>query len=134
MVETQKRVLVVDDDQEILALVRVLLSRLRVETMTLTNAADAAQRLKTPPLPDLLILDLMLPDVSGLEFLRQIRAKSNFDAIPILVLSATIDPDQIRAALDAGADRYLTKPYITNNLLTVATEMLRTGRRTSATS
>ncbi len=134
MVETQKRVLVVDDDQEILALVRVLLSRLRVETISLTNATDAAQRLKTPPLPDLLILDLMLPDVSGLEFLRQIRAKSNFDAIPILVLSATIDPDQIRAALDAGADRYLTKPYIANNLLTVATEMLRTGRRTSATS
>ncbi len=134
MVETQKRVLVVDDDQEILTLVRVLLSRLRVETVSVMSAADAAQRLKTPPLPDLLILDLMLPDVSGLEFLRQIRAKSIFDAIPILVLSATIDPDQIRAALDAGADRYLTKPYITNNLLTVATEMLRTGRRTSATS
>ncbi len=73
----------------------------------------------------------MLPDVSGIEFLRQMRAKSEYDDVPVLVLSALIDPEKIRAALDAGADRYLTKPYIANNLLTVVQDMLRTGRRLS---
>ena len=93
------------------------------------NATDAAQELRSGSLPDLVILDMMLPDVSGVEFLRQMRAKSTYDQLPVLILSALIDPERIRAALDAGADRYLTKPYIANNLLTVVQDMLRTGRR-----
>jgi DNA-binding response OmpR family regulator len=125
----KKQVLVVDDDPELLQLVRVLLSRINIEAVSFENAADAAQYLRAEPLPDLLILDLMLPDVSGVEFLRQMRSKPNFDAMPVLILSALIDPDRIRAALDAGADRYLTKPYIANNLLTVVQDMLRTGRK-----
>lgn len=129
MAANKKRVLIVDDDPELLQLVRVLLSRISVESISVENAADAAQFLRTEPLPDLLILDMMLPDVSGVEFLRQMRSKSTFDTMPVLILSALIDPDRIRAALDAGADRYLTKPYIANNLLTVVQDMLRTGRR-----
>jgi DNA-binding response OmpR family regulator len=125
----RKRILVVDDDPELLQLVRVLLSRINVDTVTVEDAAAAAQELRNPPLPDLLILDLMLPDVSGVEFLRQMRSKPIFDNVPVLVLSALIDPDHIRQALDAGADRYLTKPYIANNLLTVVQEILRIGRR-----
>jgi len=125
----RKHILVVDDDPELLQLVRVLLSRIGFDAVTVTNAAEAAQAMRNPPLPDLLILDLMLPDVSGVEFLRQMRSKPVFDSVPVLVLSAMIDPDHIRQALDAGADRYLTKPYIANNLLTVVQEILRTGRR-----
>lgn len=125
----KKRVLVVDDDPELLQLVRVLLSRIGVEAICVENATDAAQFLLKEALPDLIILDMMLPDISGVEFLRQMRSKPNFDALPVLILSALIDPDRIRAALDAGADRYLTKPYIANNLLTVVTDILRTGRR-----
>lgn len=124
-----KRVLIVDDDIDLLQLVCFLLDRINVETITAKNAADAAKILREPPLPDLVILDLMLPGISGMEFLRQMRARAVFDQLPVLVLSALIDPKQIREALDSGADRYLTKPYIANNLLTVAQEMLRTGRR-----
>lgn len=129
MAENRKRILVVDDDPELLQLVRVLLDRINAETTTANNATTAAQILRTPPLPDLLILDLMLPDISGVDFLRQLRGRSVFDPLPVLVLSAVIDPVTIRGALDAGADRYLTKPYIANNLLTVVQEILRSGRR-----
>lgn len=131
MAENRKRILVVDDDPELLQLVRVLLDRINAETLTANNATTAATMLRTPPLPDLLILDLMLPDVSGVDFLKQLRGRSLFDQLPVLVLSAVIDPVTIRNALDAGADRYLTKPYIANNLLTVVQEILRAGRRTS---
>ena len=129
MDSNRKHILVVDDDPELLQLVRVLLSRIGVDAVMVESAADAAQEMRNPPLPDLLILDLMLPDISGVEFLRQMRTKPIFDSVPVLVLSALIDPDHIRQALDAGADRYLTKPYIANNLLTVVQEILRTGRR-----
>lgn len=129
MAVNKKRVLVVDDDPELLQLVRVLLSRIGVEAVCVENANDAAQFLLNEALPDLLILDMMLPDISGVEFLRQMRSKSTFDTMPVLILSALIDPERIRVALDAGADRYLTKPYIANNLLTVVQDILRTGRR-----
>ena len=131
MAVERKRVLVVDDDKELLNLIRVLLSRLNVDVTTAESATAAAQLLKTEPLYDLLVLDLMLPDVSGVDLLKQMRGKDMFEKLPILVLSALIDPVQIRDALDAGADRYLTKPYIANNLVSVAGEMLRTGRRTN---
>lgn len=125
----KKHVLVVDDDSELLQLVDVLLSRIGVDCTMAENAAIALHYLRTAQRPDVLILDLMLPDVSGLEFLRQIRTKPSFDDMPILILSALIEPDRIRSALDAGADRYLTKPYIANNLVTVVQDILRTGRR-----
>jgi len=125
----KKRVLVVDDDPELLQLVRVLLGRINVEAILAESAAAAAQLLRSEALPDLLILDMMLPDVSGIEFLRQMRGKETYDDLPVLILSALIDPERIRAALDSGADRYLTKPYIANNLLTVVQDMLRTGRK-----
>ena len=75
MASNKKRVLVVDDDPELLQLVRVLLARINVEAIMAESAAAAAQLLRSEALPDLVILDMMLPDVSGIEFLRQMRAK-----------------------------------------------------------
>ena len=129
MASNKKRVLVVDDDPELLQLVRVLLARINIEAVTAEDATTAGTILRSGPLPDLLILDLMMPEISGVDFLRQMRSRSNFDDLPVLILSALIDPEQIRVALDSGADRYLTKPYIANNLLTVVQDILRTGRR-----
>jgi two-component system phosphate regulon response regulator PhoB len=123
------RILVVDDDMALQKLVTVLLQHAGMEVISSENAATAAQVLKAPPLPDLMILDLMLPDVSGLEFLRQVRAKDFFDNLPILILSALADPDQIRNGLQLGADRYLTKPYLANNLVSTVQDLLRIGRR-----
>lgn len=129
MAENRIRVLVVDDETEIRTLVTILLNRIGMEVLPAESAAEAAHILKTSALPDLMILDLMMPGVSGVDFLRQLRAKDIFEPMPVLVLSALVEPQQIREALDAGADRYLTKPYITNNLTTLVQDILRTGRR-----
>ncbi|MGQ9887754.1 MAG: response regulator [Aggregatilineales bacterium] len=126
---TPKRVLVVDDDAELQELVRVLLAHIGIETVAAKTAAEAAQILRQEPLPDLVLLDLMLPDVSGLELLRQMRSKKYFDKLPVIILSVLADPEQIREGLNAGADRYITKPYIANNLTNVVLDVLRTGRR-----
>jgi DNA-binding response OmpR family regulator len=122
------RILVIDDDPEIQQLVRILLTRIGAETIIVDSAAAAAQALREPPLPDLMVLDLMLPEVSGLDFLRQMRGRDHFEQVPVLVLSALIDSDTIREALDAGADRYLTKPYIANNLVPIVQDMLKKKR------
>ena len=128
MAAQKTRILVIDDDPEIQQLVRILLTRIGAETIIVDSAAAAAQALREPPLPDLMVLDLMLPEVSGLDFLRQMRGRDHFEQVPVLVLSALIDSDTIREALDAGADRYLTKPYIANNLVPIVQDMLKKKR------
>ncbi|MCU0482232.1 MAG: response regulator [Anaerolineae bacterium] len=122
------RVLVVDDDPALQKLVATLLQRAGMDSVGALTASSAAEVLKQRPLPDVIILDMMLPDTSGVEFLRQMRTKEMFDALPVVVLSALADPDQIREALNAGADRYLTKPYIVNNLISTVQDLIRNGR------
>jgi DNA-binding response OmpR family regulator len=127
--ESPKRILIVDDDPELLVLVRMLLARINVQMLTADSAVAAAQLLRTPPLPDALILDLMLPDASGTDFLRSLRSRETFKNLPVLVLSSVVDPMAIRAALDAGADRYVIKPYIANTLISTVQDILSTGRQ-----
>jgi DNA-binding response OmpR family regulator len=126
---SKPRVLVVDDDKGLQTLIATLLQRAEMEPIVVGTAADAADCLRQNPLPDVVLLDLMLPDISGIQFLQQIRAKQEFDSLPVVILSALADPSQIREGLQAGADRYLTKPYLANNLISTLQDVLRMGRR-----
>ncbi|MEQ8672833.1 MAG: response regulator [Aggregatilineales bacterium] len=123
------RILVVDDDPAVQKLIIALLNRASMDALSALDANEAAQILRKPPLPDAIVLDLMMPGISGMEFLRQMRQKSVFDAIPVVILSAIVDPEQIREGLNSGADRYLTKPYLASNLVATLQDVLRTGRK-----
>lgn len=127
--EAVPRIMIVDDDEALQKLVTVLVERAEMVPISAMNATEAARLLRQPPLPDLMVLDLMLPEISGIDFLKQMRTKEMFDNLPVIILSALADPDQIREGLDAGADRYLTKPYLANNLIKTVREVLREGRR-----
>ncbi|MAS35951.1 MAG: hypothetical protein CL610_18230 [Anaerolineaceae bacterium] len=129
---TNPRILVIDDDPALQEMVAKLFSRAGLEPIPALTAAEGAEVLRQKPLPDCVLLDLMLPDVSGMELLRQIRSKTVFDALPIIILSALADPETIRKGLELGADRYLTKPYLVNNLTRTVFEVLRDGRRQSS--
>ncbi len=126
---TQPRILVIDDDADIHDLIADLFSIAGLEHIEALNAATGVEVLKRKPLPDCLVLDLMMPDVSGFELLRQIRGREMFNAMPIVILSAIADPDKIREGLGLGADRYVTKPYLANSLTRTIFELLKTGRR-----
>lgn len=122
------RILVVDDDPDLQKLVMTLLQRAGFAPISALNATEAADTLKQRPLPDLVVLDLMLPEISGIDFLKQIRSREEFADLPVVILSALADPKQIREGLAAGADRYLTKPYLANNLVKTVREVLQAGR------
>lgn len=126
--QNNPRILVIDDDPALQKLVITLLKRVHMIPQSAMNASEAARILKEKPLPDLVVLDLMLPEISGIEFLKQIRKQKVFDDLPVIILSALADPEQIREGLEAGADRYLTKPYLANNLVKTIHEVLKTGR------
>jgi len=100
-------VIVVDDDERLLALARLALQKQGIRVSSAATAEDA-QKLVTADPPDLVILDIVLPDMSGWELLRQIRETDN--CLVMLLSGRDSDIDKARG-LDLGADDYLTKPF-----------------------
>ena len=124
------RILVVDDEPNILATVAPLLrnnSYAVLSAMTGRAALDIVERDK----PDLIVLDLGLPDLDGIEVCRQVRQTSS---APIIVLSARGAEGDKVAALDAGADDYVTKPFGAEELLARIRAALRRSDSASATA
>ena len=107
------RILVVDDEPQLLRPLRTTLAAHGYDVQTATTGEEALDLLAAR-LPDLVVLDLVLPGLSGLAVCQELRARS---PVPILILSARGDERDKVAALDAGADDYLTKPFGVNELL-----------------
>lgn len=103
-------ILLVDDDTAVLRALSRVLERSGHTTSTATNGA-AAWKLITQQRPDLLILDIMMPQMSGIEVCRRVRADPFVAKMPILFLTAKGQPNDIAQGLDAGADDYLVKPF-----------------------
>ena len=100
-------VLLIDDDDRLLALARLSLNKEGVDVVTASTASEGLALLETSP-PDLVILDIVLPDLSGWEALRRIR---NVSAVPVMLLSGRDSEVDKARGLDLGADDYLTKPF-----------------------
>ena len=120
-------ILVVDDEVEIRKLVENLLGRVGLRTLQAAGANEAWEQLAQEK-PELIVLDLMMPEVDGITFLKALRNDNQYDDLPVVILSALVDPMQIREGLDAGADRYLTKPYLAKNLIQTVQDILKRGR------
>jgi two-component system KDP operon response regulator KdpE len=114
-------VLIVDDEPQIVRALKVLLRSAGYEARAATTMAEALDAVALRP-PDALVLDLVLPDGSGVDVCRDVR---RWSALPILVLSAVGDEREKVAALDAGADDYVTKPFGTDELLARLRAVLR---------
>ncbi len=122
------RVLVVDDEQ---AIRRYLRATLNAHGCIVTEASGGGEALRavTDDRPDIIILDLGLPDMDGLEVTRRLR---EWTAIPIIILSVREQENDKVAALDAGADDYLTKPFGTKELMARMRVALRRSMQTTS--
>jgi DNA-binding response OmpR family regulator len=116
-----KKVLVVDDDVKTVELVRLYLNRDGYQVLTAYDGIEAL-RLTHESCPDIIVLDLMLPDIDGLEVCRTLRHESD---VPIIMLTArTTDRDKL-TGLDLGADDYVTKPFSPKELAARVRAVLR---------
>jgi two-component system KDP operon response regulator KdpE len=118
-----ERVLVVDDDETIRRTLRINLRARGYEVEEVSTGRDALSTVEDAP-PDLVILDLGLPDLDGVEVLRRLRARSR---VPVVVLSARQQSDDKVEALDEGADDYVTKPFGMDELMARVRSALRRG-------
>jgi phosphate regulon transcriptional regulator PhoB len=118
------KILVIDDEKDIVDLVAFNLQK---EGFTIVKAYDgeAALRLIKTQKPDLIILDLMLPEISGLDVCKAIRANQETAGLPIIMLTAKADETDKIIGLEIGADDYITKPFSVKELIARVRAILR---------
>jgi two-component system cell cycle response regulator DivK len=126
-----RKILIVEDDPRSLKMIRMTL---RPYGYSLLEATDGEEALKVArsDKPDLIIMDLRLPKVSGLEVTRQLRQMSNFNHISIIAITAYAMKGDKEKAISAGCDAYVAKPINTRELPRLITEMLLQRKENSA--
>ena len=123
-----KKVLVVDDDMRNVFAMTQLLQRHGLEVVKAKNGRVALDQLDAVPDIDLVVMDVMMPVMDGLEAMRRIRAQARFARLPVVAVTAKTLPEDRQACLEAGASDYLTKPMDPDNLLALMRVLLFDAR------
>jgi DNA-binding response OmpR family regulator len=108
-------VLVADDEEDILVLVSFRLDRAGCDVVTATNGREALD-LILERRPDIAVLDVRMPKLTGIEVVRQVRATSTVSDTPVILLSAGVQEESISQGLEAGANEYMKKPFSPDEL------------------
>ena len=127
----EQTILVVEDEEDVVELLRYNLARNGYRVEAVTTGPDAVSRTGTLQ-PDLILLDLMLPGMDGLEVCRTLKKDGRTERIPIIMVTAKGDEADVVAGLEMGADDYVTKPFSPRVLLARVKAVLRRPARTTA--
>lgn len=123
----QTTVLIVEDDPDQLALADLRVSMAGYAVRVARNAAELLTELRTRQPPDIVLLDVMLPDGNGFDILAKIRSHRKLATLPVVMLTAKTETGDIQRGLALGADAYVTKPYSKSLLVDAIRQVLRTG-------
>ena len=121
-----KKILVVDDDENILNLERTILEQKGFDVTTATGGADALQLLADHPF-DLVLLDVMMPELDGFTVCRKIKEDPRLKDIPVIFLTAKGGGEALAEGFESGAVMYINKPFTANKLITIVKTMLEAG-------
>jgi adenylate cyclase len=119
-----KTILAVDDDPDILALVEKILKREGYEVLTAANGAKAISLLKTGRKVDLILLDVMMPNINGFEVSQWVRGSESERRIPVVFVTAKDDAQSMKEGFRSGGTVYLTKPFTTTQLVKTVTSII----------
>ena len=127
---THKKILIVEDEKDILQLVKLYLEKEGFRTVSAMNGMEGLRQVKAEQ-PDLIILDLMLPEMDGPEVCKRIRLNQDTALLPILMLTAKAEESDTVIGLELGADDYVTKPFSPKALVARVKALLRRLERTA---
>jgi two-component system alkaline phosphatase synthesis response regulator PhoP len=122
---TKRRILIVEDEPDVAALIRHAVERSADAETEIAGSGDAALRVISERSPDLVVLDLNLPVLDGLEVCRILRSRTETRQLPIIILTARTAEDDRVSGLELGADDYLTKPFSLRELAARVRAVLR---------
>jgi two-component system cell cycle response regulator DivK len=120
-------ILIVEDNDKNIKLLRDILRYHGHATLEAASGTDGV-RLALSHRPDLILMDIQLPDIDGIEALRRIRADAALDAVPVLAVSASAMPDEQQQIVASGFDAYVTKPISLKSFVATVERCLRQGR------
>ena len=121
------RILIVEDNEKNMKLVRDILRHQGHTTLEAINGLDGV-RLAEQEHPDLVLMDIQLPDIDGIEALGRIRKDVSLDAIPVLAVSASVMPDDQQKIISSGFDAFITKPINLKQFVETVQRFLLNGR------
>ncbi|MEQ1807448.1 MAG: response regulator [Burkholderiaceae bacterium] len=121
-------ILIVEDNEKNMKLVRDILQHKGYTTLEAVNGLDGV-RLAVEHKPDLVLMDIQLPDIDGITALRRIREDPLLDAIPVLAVSASVMPEEQKKIVTSGFDAYVTKPIALKSFLETVQRFLSEGRK-----
>ncbi len=124
---SKRRILVCDDDDMLVELLRYRLTARGYDVLTAHNGGEGLEIARSER-PDAIVLDAMMPVMDGYQVLRQLRADAELVAIPVIMLTARRQEQDIVGALELGANDYLVKPFIPEELITRMTRLIESGR------
>ncbi len=119
-----KKILVVDDSKTISDMVRMILEKIGYEVETAYDGLEALEKVKVVN-PDLIVLDVNMPKMDGFRVCRLLKFDRNFRSIPIIMLTARDEEENIKTGIKTGADLYLTKPIEPDKLIEAVSKFLR---------
>ena len=105
------RALVVDDSQTIRLILRKYLDKIGFDVVEATDGVEGIARLQEMSQADLVLVDWNMPNMSGVDFVRAVRAIRQYDSLPLVMVTTNTERDQIASALEAGANEYIMKPF-----------------------
>lgn len=117
------KILVVDDEPPIVRLMEFILARQGHQMLVAVNGEEALEKVRTQN-PDLVLLDIMMPRIDGYEVARTLRADPATQDLPIIMLSAKAQEEDIQKGIDVGVNEYITKPFSPEQLVHVVTDYL----------
>jgi CheY-like chemotaxis protein len=117
------KILVVDDEPSIVRLMEFILARQGHEMLVAVNGEEALQKVRDHR-PDLVLLDIMMPRIDGYEVARTLRADAETAEMPIVMLSAKAQEEDIQRGIDVGVNEYITKPFSPEHLVHVVADYL----------
>ena len=127
------KILVVDDEPTIVRLMEFILARQGHEMIVAVNGEEALQKIAAHQ-PDLVLLDIMMPRIDGYEVAQRVRADPKTASLPIIMLSAKAQDEDIRRGVEVGVDEYVTKPFTPDHLVQVVSEYLSRIKATETKS
>jgi two-component system, chemotaxis family, chemotaxis protein CheY len=103
--------LVVDDSQTIRLILRKYLGKIGFDVVEATDGLEGIARLREMSQADLVLVDWNMPNMSGVDFVRAVRALRQYDSLPVVMVTTNTERDQVASALEAGANEYIMKPF-----------------------
>jgi CheY-like chemotaxis protein len=123
----KKTIMVVDDNPDIITIVRTILEGKGYSVLSATSGPELLNMLKTQK-PDLIILDIMMPEMDGLEVLSRLKGLTETATIPVILLTAKVQYEDVLGGYKLGADYYITKPFTSTQLVNGINLLLGEGK------